>query len=183
MLARSRWSGSVFPDTTDAASELGRTILRHFNLPLDDTTSFYSEPNGKGLFLSLKSGSVEKSDAVERRAIVCDADGSSKEKLDRAEEMKLLLDSLPAAERSKVLESIGLMDRPSPQSDPSLPISSVFELDSIFADAAPVEYLIEPEIPAESVVYLGRLTRVWEEHAGMRVGARSGGKGTRRAAA
>lgn len=138
--------GMLPQDGSEVPGDIGRAILRHFDLPPDATT-FYSEPNGQGLFLALKTETVQK------RAIVWDA-GSSKKKLDPAEQLKLLLDSIPSADRSNVLDSLGLMERPGPQTDPRLPITSVFELESIFANPEPVEYLIEPEIPAESVVYL-----------------------------
>jgi KaiC/GvpD/RAD55 family RecA-like ATPase len=49
---------------------------------------------------------------------------------------------------------MGLVERANAPADPGLPINSVFELDSVFSDPTPVTYLIEPEVPAGSVVYL-----------------------------
>ena len=139
--------GSSPQDTTDIAGDLGRAILLHFGLPPDEVDRFYPEPNPRGLFILVKSGTVE------RRAIVLDAD-QAKEKLNLIEELKLLLDSMPTADRSKALDSLGLVERPNAQADPGLPISSILDLESIFAAPEPVEYLIAPEIPAKAVVLL-----------------------------
>ena len=138
----------VSQNTTDTAEKIGQVILSHFGLPSDNTEHFYSEPNNRGLLIALKS------EEVERRLIVWGADHSTADKLKLSEELKLLLDTIPAAERSIVLSSLGLMDRPSSEPDPGLPITSVFDLSSVFADPEPVSYLIEPEIAAQSVVYL-----------------------------
>src|ERR1017187_435906 len=128
-------------------SEIGGAILAHISLPTDDIVRFHSEVNSKGLLLVLKSETEEK------RLIVLGVD-TTKEKLTPADALRMALDRIPAADRPEVLASLGLMDRPSAPPDPGLPIASVFELESIFADPAPVTYLIEPEIPERSVVYV-----------------------------
>lgn len=140
--------GCLVQDAADTAGEIGRAIVSHLGLEADQIDSFYPERNRKGLFIALKSGTVEK------RAMVLDADQYPKEKPDPVEELKLLLERIPAGDRSKVLDHLGLMERPRAQPDSGSAISSVFDLDSIFSKPEPVTYLIEPEIPAEAVVYL-----------------------------
>jgi len=120
----------------------------HISLPTDGVIRFHSEVNSRGLLLVLKAEGEEK------RLLVVGVDTSNEEKLTPTDELRLALDRIPAADRADVLASMGLVERPTTPPDPSLPIASVFELDSIFSDPTPVTYLIEPEIPEGAVVYV-----------------------------
>jgi hypothetical protein len=89
----------------------------------------------------------------EKRNLLVGA-GAAKDKLDPADEFKLMFERLPPDERDSILGEMGYVQRPTAPSDPDLPITSVFDLESVFSDPAPVSYLIEPEIPERSVVYV-----------------------------
>lgn len=130
-------------------------ILERCGVPANEVKNVHTEQNHAGLLVAIDAGERKP------KLLLVDMDGRTTKDSElpqsRADVLKEWLNdpNITTQERSVIELALRGLEHPDrPVDVPDAGVPSVFNLQSIFAKPEPLTYLIEPELPERSVVYL-----------------------------